>query len=83
LPANFAPRQYCRSWSYTSHGYYYRTCYCKPYPGYGRYNCHFVVYYPSRPYYDPYKRAYWGRGRVQNNGTEVYSLPAERHRRAR
>ena len=83
-PAKYAPRQYYSSWSYTSYGYYYRTYYYKPYPSYRSYNYHYVVYYPNRPYYyyyNPYRRAYWGRSPVQNNGKEVYSLLAEEHRK--
>ena len=83
-PAHYGPRQYYTSWSYTTHGYYYRTYYYKPYPSYGSYNYHYVVYYPNRPYYyyyNPYRRVYWGRSPVQNNGTEVYSLLAEPHRK--
>ena len=83
-PANYGPRQYYTSWSYTTYGYYYRTYYYKPYPSYSSYNYHYVVYYPNRPYYyyyNPYRRVYWGRSPVQNNGEEVYSLLAEVHRK--
>jgi len=78
------PRQYYSGWSYANRGYYYRTYYYKPYPTYTSYSYHYVVYYPSRPYYyyyNPYKRVYWGRSPVQNNGEQVYSLLADEHRK--
>ena len=56
----------------------------KPYPSYSSYNYHYVVYYPNRPYYyyyNPYRRVYWGRSPVQNDGKAVYSLLAEAHRK--
>jgi len=83
--AGYAPRQYYSSWSYSNSGYYYRSYYYKPYPTYTSYRRHYVVYYPSRPsyyyYYNPYRRVYWGRSPVQNNGKAVYSLLAEEHRK--
>ena len=83
----YGPRQYYSGWSsYTNYGYYYRTYYYKPYPTYSSYNYHYVVYYPSQPYYyyyNPYRQVYWGRSPIKNNGTEVYSLLAEEHRKGK
>ena len=82
--AGYGPRQYYTGWSYTNYGYYYRTYYYKPYPTYTSYSYHYVVYYPSQPYYyyyNPYRQVYWGRSPIKNNGTEVYSLLAEEHRK--
>src|SRR5262245_36807117 len=82
--AGYASRQYYSGWSYSNYGYYYRTYYYKPYATYPSYHHHYVVYYPSRPYYyyyNPYKRVYWGRSPVQNNGKAGYSLLAEQHRK--
>src|SRR4051812_32636191 len=83
-PAYYGPRQYYTGWSYTTHGYYYRTYYYKPAPTYTTYSYHYVVYYPSQPYYyyyNPYKRVYWGRSPVRTDGKAVYSLLAEEHRK--
>jgi hypothetical protein len=84
---SYAPRQYYSGWSHTTYGYYYRTYYYKPYPAYAGYHHHYVIYYPSQPryvyYYNPYRRAYWGRALVQNGGQEAYSLLAEEHRKGR
>jgi hypothetical protein len=82
--ARYSARQYYTGWSYTNYGYYYRTYYYKPYPTYTSYSYHYVVYYPSQPYYyyyNPYRQVYWGRSPIKNNGTEVYSLLAEEHRK--
>jgi hypothetical protein len=82
--APYGPRQYYTGWSSTSYGYYYRTYYYKPYPTYPTYNYHYVVYYPSRPYYyyyNPVRRVYWGRVPVDNDGKAAYSLLAEKDRK--
>jgi hypothetical protein len=82
---DYGPRQYYTGWSSTNYGYYYRTYYYKPYPTYTSYSYQYVIYYPSRPsyyyYYNPHRRAYWGRSPVQNDGKAVYSLLAEEHRK--
>lgn len=64
--ANFGGRQYYSNWHYHSgNGYHYRTYYYKPTPTYHTYKHHYVVYQPKYPrhvyYYNPYKKAYWGR----------------------
>ena len=77
-------RQYYSGWNYTNNGYYYRTYYYKPYDSYPTYNYHYVVYYPSQPYYyyyNPVRRVYWGRVPVENDGKAVYSLLAEKDRK--
>jgi hypothetical protein len=82
--AGYYPYQYYTGWSYSNSGYYYRTYYYKPAPTYTTYSYHYVVYYPSQPYYyyyNPYKRVYWGRSPVQNDGKAVYSLLADEHRK--
>jgi hypothetical protein len=85
VPAgSYGPRQYYTGWSSTSYGYYYRTYYYKPYPTYPTYGYHYVVYYPSRPYYyyyNPVRRVYWGRVPVDNDGKAAYSLLAEKDRK--
>jgi hypothetical protein len=83
--AAYGPRQYYTSWSPTNYGYYYRTYYYRPYPTYTTYSYHYVIYYPSQPsyyyYYNPYRRVYWGRSPVKNDGKAVYSLLSEEHRK--
>jgi hypothetical protein len=46
-----------------------------------------VIYHPQRPkyyyYYNPVKRAYWGRCPVEQNGEAQYSLLAEKDRKGK
>lgn len=78
-------RQYYSGWyRQSSYGYYYSSYYYKPYYNYSGYSYHYAVYYPSQPryvyYYNPYKKAYWGRFDTQGKPGQQYSLlaPADR-----
>jgi hypothetical protein len=82
-----AGRQYYSGWvKHTQRAYYYRTYYYKPTVDYVGYRHHYVVYYPQRSqhlyFYNPYKRVYWGRCPTQTDGKGVYSLLAEKDRKA-
>ncbi|WP_437231083.1 hypothetical protein SH661x_002335 [Planctomicrobium sp. SH661] len=81
------PRQYYGSWQkHPQHSYSYRPLYYKPTPGYSGYKHHYVVYYPSRPkyvyFYNPYKKAYWGRCELNRNGQNLYSMLPEQYRKS-
>jgi hypothetical protein len=83
----YVVRQYYSSWrKYPQRDYYYRVYYYKPTVSYAGYRHHFVIYTPARPqyyyYYNPYRRVYWGRCPVQNEGKQLYSLLAEADRKA-
>jgi hypothetical protein len=80
-------RQYYSGWhKHPKANYHYRHYYYKPKPSHAGYKHHYVIYTPQRPkhyyYYNPYKKAYWGRCPVENNGEPLYSLLAEKDRRA-
>lgn len=82
----YSPRQYYGGWNkHPQHTYYYRSYYYKPYHNYGGYKHHYVVHYPSRPkynyYYNPYRKAYWGRCPSSYGDEPTYSLLQEEHRR--
>lgn len=82
----YSPRQYYSGWHKpASRSYHYRVYYYKPTPQYVGYRHHYVIYYPQRPqyyyYYNPVKRAYWGRSPVEQNGQPQYSLLAEKDRK--
>jgi hypothetical protein len=84
--AYYTARQYYSSWrKYPQREYYYRVYYYKPTPTYAGYRHHYVVYTPAQPryfyYYNPYRRVYWGRCPVQNDGKGLYSMLAEADRK--
>lgn len=79
------PRQYYSGWHKpAAKSYHYRVYYYKPTPSYVGYRHHYVIYHPQRPnyyyYYNPVKKAYWGRCPVEQNGQPQYSLLAEKDR---
>lgn len=83
------PRQYYSGWKkHPSHDYYYRSYYYKPSPNYSGYKHHYAVYSQNKPkhiyYYNPYKKAYWGRCYAgydsTYSGKPLYSLLKPEHR---
>jgi hypothetical protein len=90
LPAgadHYSPRQYYSSWKkHAKQSYYYRSYYYKPAPTYKGYKHHYAIYYPARPkyvyFYNPYKKAYWGRCQTSYPVNQPkYSTLAEPDRR--
>lgn len=83
---SYGPRQYYSGWHKpASKPYHYRVYYYKPTPTYVGYRHHYVIYHPQRPqhyyYYNPVKKAYWGRCPVEQAGKPQYSLLAEQDRK--
>ena len=84
--ANYHLRQYYGSWSYhPTTNYYYCSYHYLPTVSTLTYSRHYVIYFPSRPtyryFYNPIRRAYWGRYEVDSNGKPIgYSMlePADR-----
>ena len=82
-----SPRQYYSGWHKSpTQSYHYRVYYYKPTPTYTGYRHHYVIHHPQRPshyyFYNPVKRAYWGRCPVESSGQPQYSLLAEKDRKA-
>ena len=80
------PRQYYGSWQkQPTHGYYYRNLYYKPTPSYSGYKHHYVIYHPQRPkhyyFYNPYKKAYWGRCPTDYGDNPTYSMLPQEYRK--
>lgn len=86
LAESYGPRQYYSGWHKpATKSYHYRVYYYKPTPTYVGYRSHYVIYHPQRPnhyyFYNPVKKAYWGRCPVEQAGTPQYSLLAEKDRK--
>lgn len=80
-------RQYYSDWhSHPNKSYSYRHYYYKPTPTYSGYKHHYVIQTPKDPkhyyYYNPYKQKYWGRCPANSDGQPLYSLLAEKDRKA-
>ena len=85
--SSYSYRQYYSDWHKPPQkSYYYRTYYYKPAPSYVGFKHHYVVYSPQKPkyyyYYNPYKKQYWGRCPADHGGKPVYSMLAEKDRKA-
>jgi hypothetical protein len=85
--ANNSPRQYYSSYAkHPRHNYHYRTYYYKPSSTYAGYKHHYVIHHPRRPkhvyFYNPYKKQFWGRCEVNTKGKPLYSMLAEKDRKA-
>jgi hypothetical protein len=82
-----AARQYYSGWQTSpKSGYSYRTYYHKPSNDYSGYRHHYVIQKPNDPdhcyFYNPYKKSYWGRCPMNTQGKPLYSLLAEKDRKA-
>ena len=82
----YGTRQYYGDWKKHSTGYAYRTYYYKPSKDYGAYKHHYVIHHPKKPdyhyYYNPYTKKYWGRCPSTYGDKPVYSMLAEKDRKA-
>ncbi len=75
----FGTRQYYGSWHrHPKHGYHYRHYFYKPTATFNGFKHHYVIHHQSHPhhlyFYNPYKKAYWGRCPSQRDGVGKYSL---------
>ena len=88
LAAEYSPRQYYSGWQAypQTPQVAYRHYYYKPTPEYSGYKHNYVMKVPHDPehlyYYNPYSKKYWGRCPIKTNGKPLYSLLAEKDRKA-
>ena len=81
-----SPRQYYSPWQkHPKHNYHFRRYYFKPNVGFAGYRHHYVIHHPGRPkhafFFNPYKKAYWGRCELDSKGKAEYSMLPEEHRK--
>lgn len=87
LASTYGARQYYgTTYKHQRYGYSYRPLYYKPTASFGGYRHHYAVYHPRYRnhvyFYNPYKKTYWGRCPVNYGDKPVYSMLAEKDRRA-